>query len=190
MRLFTADLEPDALAGASLPPPAHFDTLVVIERPRSTWSQPPAAAQPDDALVWLRGAHGHRAEVRSLRTRPDPPRPGQRASGLVFVASVVRAPSLDPGAFDAHWRDRHAPLALAHHAGLCGYEQLVVRQQLTPRAAPIDGVALLHFPDLAAYRDRFYDSAAGRDIIASDTAWFLDVTRCEAVLMGEYGVRP
>lgn len=190
VRLFTADVDPGGLAGATLPPPAHFDTLVVIERSRGAWSAPSGpAAQRDDALDWLAGAHGHRGEVRRIRERPDPPRPGQRAPGLVFVATAVRAPSLAAAAFDAHWRDRHAPLALAHHAGLCGYEQLAVRQRLTTSATPIDGVALLHFPDLAAYRDRFYDSVAGRDAIRADTARFLDVGRCEAALMGEWGAR-
>ena len=190
VRLFTADVDPAALAGATLPPPARFDTVVVIERPRSVWSTPSGpAAQRDDALDWLAGAHGYRAEVRRIRERSDPPRPGQRAPGLVFVATAVRAPSLDATAFDAQWRDRHAPLALAHHAGLCGYEQLAVRQRLTASATPIDGLALLHFPDLASYRDRFYDSAAGRDAIHADTARFLDVARCEAALMGEWGVR-
>lgn len=190
MRLFTADLEPAALAGATRPPPAGFDTVVAIERPRSVWSTPSGpAAQRDDALEWLAGAHGYRAQVRRIRERPDPPRPGQRAPGLVFVATAVRAPSLDAGAFDAHWESRHAPLALSHHAGLCGYEQLAVRRRLTASAAPIDGLALLHFADLAAYRDRFYDSPAGREAIRADTARFLDVSGCEAVLMGEYGVR-
>lgn len=190
VRLFTNDLDPAGLAGTAIPPPAHFDTVVVIERPRGRWSAPSVpAAQRDDALDWLAGAHGHRAEVRRIRDRSDPPRPGQRAPGLVFVATAVRAPALDAAAFDAHWKDCHASLALAHHAGLCGYEQLAVRQRLTASATPIDGVALLHFPDVASYRDRFYDSPAGRDAIRADTARFLDVGRCEAVLMGEWGVR-
>jgi uncharacterized protein (TIGR02118 family) len=190
VRLFTADLEPDVLAGANVPPPARFDTVVVVERVRSVWSTPSGpAAERDDSLAWLAGAQGYRAQVRRILERPDPPHPGQRASGLVFVATTMRAADLDADAFDAHWKDRHAPLALAHHAGLCGYEQLAVPQALTASATPIDGVALLHFADLAAYRDRFYDSAAGADAIRADTARFLDVARCEAVLMGEYGVR-
>lgn len=190
VRLFTADIEAEALAGAKVPPPARFDTLVVVERVRSVWTTPSGpAAEPDDALAWLAGSQGYRARVRRIRERPDPPQPGQRAPGLVFVATTVRAPSLDADAFDSYWKDHHAPLALAHHAGLCGYEQIAVRQALTASAAPIAGVALLHFADLTAYRDRFYDSAAGGDAIRADTARFLDVARCEAALLGEYGVR-
>jgi hypothetical protein len=190
VRLLTADVDPRDLAGATLPPPAHFDTVVVIERPRSMWSTPPApVAKRDDALDWLTGARGYRAEVRRILERPDPPPPGRRAPGLVFVATAVRAASLSAEAFDAHWRDRHAPLALAHHAGLFGYEQFAVRAPLTASATPIDGLALLHFPDPGAYRDRFYDAADGRDAIRADTVRFLDVARCEAALLGEYGVR-
>lgn len=190
VRLFTADLDAEALAGAMNPPPARFDTAVVIERVRSVWSTPSGpAATRDDSLEWLTGAHGYRARVRRILERGDPPRPGQRSPGLVFVATTIRAAALDAEAFDAHWRERHAPLALAHHAGLCGYEQLAVQQSLTASATPIDGLALLHFGDLAAYRDRFYASPASRDAIREDTDRFLDVARCEAVLMGEYCAR-
>jgi len=61
---------------------------------------------------------------------------------------------------------------------------------LTANTAPIDGIALLHFPSRDAFAQRFYDSDAGRDALLADTQRFLDVSRCEAALMSEYGVQP
>jgi EthD domain len=189
VRLFVADVPPTGL-GPRIPPPASFDTLVVIERAKSAW---PAPARPDatrdDALDWLSGARGYRAMVRKLRERPGAPRPAERSPGLVFAATAVRAPALEHAAFDAHWRDRHGPLALAHHVGMCGYEQLSIERVLTADAPAIDGVALLHFADPASYSERFYDSEAGRAAIAADTQRFLDLPRCEAALLGEHWAR-
>ena len=192
VRLFAADVDAADLGpGAIVPPPASFDTVVLVERARSTWSAPlRPTAERDDALAWLSGARGYRVGVRELRARPGRPRPAERSPGFVFVATAVRAPSLAHDAFDAHWRDRHAPLALVHHAGLCGYEQLSVSAALTAGAPAIDGVALLHFADAESYRTRFYDSDAGRAAIAADTRRFLDLPRCEAALLGEHWARP
>jgi uncharacterized protein (TIGR02118 family) len=192
VRLLAADVAPESLGpGARIPPPARFDTLVLIEREKSRWPTLVRAAHHDDgALAWLAGASGYRVTVRTLRARAEAVRPGARSAGLVFAATAVRSPALDAAAFDAHWRDRHGPLALAHHAGLCGYEQLVVRSALTAGALPIDGVALLHFADPEAYHMRFYDSEAGRSAIAADVQRFLDGPRCEAALLGEHWARP
>jgi uncharacterized protein (TIGR02118 family) len=189
VRMLVADVAP--IAGARVPPPASFDVVVLVERARRGW---PAPAKPeperDDALDWLRGARAHRGAARMLATPPRLARAGERSPGVVFAATAVRAPGLDFGAFDAHWRDRHGPLALAHHAGLCGYEQIALEAAVSRGAPAIDGLALLHFPDAAAFRDRFYDSPAGRDAIHADTERFLDLPRCEAVLASEYPARP
>lgn len=189
VRLLVADAEADAGAGGvrALPPPASFDTLVLIERVKSRWTTAPtpAATQHEGALSWLAGARGYRAAVRDLRLHQAAPGAAQRSPGLVFAAIAVRAPKLSHAEFDAHWRDLHAPLALRHHAGLCGYEQLVIAGALTANAAPIDGIALLHFPSHDAFAERFYDSDAGRDALLADTQRFLDLPRCEAALMSE-----
>jgi len=190
VRLFVADVDRSAL-GPRVPPAAGFDAAVLVERAKSRWPAPPRAdTAPTDALAWLAGAHGYHVGVRSLLDRRGAPRPAERSPGLVFLATAVRSAGSDPETFDAHWRDRHGPLALAHHVGMCAYEQLPVRRTLTEDAPAIDGVALLHFPDAAAYRDRFYDSEAGRAAIAADTQRFLDLPHCEAVLLGEHWVRP
>jgi uncharacterized protein (TIGR02118 family) len=192
VRLLVADADAQGQAGArAAPPPASFDTVVLIERVKARWATSPApvAQKPDDALRWLAGARGHRATVREMLARPAPTRAGQRSPGLVFAATTVRAPQLSPEAFDAHWRDRHGPIALRHHSGKSSYEQCVFHGALTARATPLDGLALLHFPSREAFAERFYDSDAGRDAIAADVPRFLDLPRCEAALMSEYGVR-
>jgi uncharacterized protein (TIGR02118 family) len=183
VRLFVADIEPSR---------SSFDAAVVIERERQAWLAPsrPESAPPDDALGWLSGARGYRAQVRRLLGRPGTPRPGERSPGLVFVAAVVRSASLDATSFDAYWRDRHAPLALTHHVGMSGYEQLPITRALTASATPLDGLALLHFSDTPSFRERFHDSPAGRDAIAADTQRFLDLPRCESALMSEHWARP
>jgi uncharacterized protein (TIGR02118 family) len=193
VRVLVADAEAQS-SGAGVraaPTPASFDTVVSIERTKARWTTTPtpATSQPDAALRWLAGARGYRASVRGMLARAAPPGAGKRSPGLVFVATTVRAPDLAPDAFDAHWRDHHAPLALRHHVGMSGYEQLAFRGALTARATQLDGLALLHFPSQQAFEQRFYDSDAGRAAILEDAQRFLDLPRCEAALMSEYGVR-
>jgi len=193
VRLLVADEEAQSGAGVrARPPPASFDAVVLIERVKSRWTTGPAPTteKPNDALRWLAGARGYRAAVRELLPRPSPARAGQRSPGLLYVATTVRAPELSPAEFDAYWRDRHAPIALRHHVGMSSYEQLSLQGALTARATPLDGLALLHFPSHAAFAERFYDSDAGREAIGADVKRFLDLSRCEAALMSEYGVRP
>jgi uncharacterized protein (TIGR02118 family) len=192
VRLLVADADAQSSAGTrAAPPPASFDTVVLIERVKARWTTSPTPIEhkPDDALRWLAGARGHRATVREMLARPAPPQAGQRSPGLVFVATTVRAPQLSHEEFDTHWRDRHAPIALRHHSGMSCYEQCGFHGALTARATPLDGLALLHFPSGKAFAERFYDSDAGRDAIGADVPRFLDLPRCEAVLMSEYGVR-
>jgi len=193
VRLLVADADASAAASGvrAAPPPASFDTVVVIERVKARWSAGPASTseQRANALGWLRGARGYRAGVRNPLPRGSLPIDAQRSSGVVFVATAVRAPQLSRAEFDTHWRERHAPLALRHHAGLCGYEQFTSEAGLTANAVPLDGLALLHFPSHDAFSQRFYDSDAGRSALLADTQRFLDLPRCEAALMSEYGVR-
>ncbi len=193
VRLLVADADANAAADGvrTAPPPASFDTVVVIERVKARWSAAPAptALQSEDTLGWLSGARGYRASLREPLPHILPTADAQRSAGLVFVGTTVRAPRLSHDDFDAHWRDRHAPLALRHHAGLCGYEQFAIATSLTANATPIDGLALLHFPSHDAFAQRFYDSDAGRAALRTDTQSFLDLPRCEAALMSEYRVR-
>jgi uncharacterized protein (TIGR02118 family) len=190
VRLFVADVDAEG-GGPALPGAASFDVLVLIERQRMPWLAPsqPESARRDEALAWLAGARGYRGQGREILARSAPARPAERSPGLVFAATAVRAPSLSRDAFDAHWRDRHGPLALRHHVGMSAYEQIPIECALTARAPELDGLALLHFASAEDFRLRFHGSEAGRAAIGADTRSFLDLARCEAVLMGEYGVR-
>ena len=102
---------------------------------------------------------------------------------------MFRAPALSHDAFDAHWRDRHAPLALRHHVGMWRYDQYAVMKTRTQGAPRFDGVAILYFKSVEDFVERLFDSEAGRDIIMADTARFLDLSRSEAALMSETVVR-
>jgi hypothetical protein len=180
--------------GSIAPEPASaagFDALVLIERQRAGWPPLPRpdAAGPDAALAWLAGAQVWRGRSRTLLERAPSAAPGACTPGIVLVATTVRAPALSHADFDAWWRDRHGPLALRHHAGLCGYEQIVFERPVRAEGPALDGLALLHFASAGDLRERFYDSEAGRDAIRADTARFLEVPRCTAQRMVETWVR-
>jgi uncharacterized protein (TIGR02118 family) len=113
---------------------------------------------------------GYRVDYRCLKAATAP-------AAQALYALVVRHPDLDATAFDRHWRDVHAPLALRHHIGMSEYEQHVVRETLVPGARAIDGIALLGFPSPAALATGMFDSTEGRRIVGADTARFLDVGR-------------
>jgi uncharacterized protein (TIGR02118 family) len=66
----------------------------------------------------------------------------------------------------------HVPLALAHHPSMRGYVVNVV-EGVGEGLPEIDTVAELWFDDLAAYRERLYDSPAGRAAIERDVASFM-----------------
>lgn len=66
----------------------------------------------------------------------------------------------------------HVPLALRHHATMRGYVVNVV-EDAQDGLPEIDTVAELWFDELADYRDRLYDSPAGRAVIERDVAAFM-----------------
>jgi uncharacterized protein (TIGR02118 family) len=160
-------------AAHGLPGAATFEALVdvVVESVRDL--QIPA------------GAFAYRVDERKLkaysRTWPD----GVATPGVVLVAPVFRAPALSRDAFDTHWRDRHGPLALEHHAGMWDYRQARVVEVLVAGAPPFDGIARLGFPSLGAYEAGLFPSRASRRAIGEDTARFVDVGRLSGALLHE-----
>jgi len=79
--------------------------------------------------------------------------------------------------------DGHVPLALRHHPTMRGY--VVNAIENTQDGLPeIDTVAELWFDDLADYRNRLYDSPAGRTVIERDVAAFMG--GADAFLTTEY----
>jgi uncharacterized protein (TIGR02118 family) len=91
------------------------------------------------------------------------------------ISFVRRAARLTHDEFADHWTNVHAPLARVHHPGICRYVQHVVVEPLTPDAPEVDGIAELGFASIEDFRERMYDSAEGRAVIATDVRAFLDV---------------
>jgi len=160
-----------------LPSARSFDAVVEVA----------AEVRPSLEGFPIRGAY--RVEERRLRTYPrnwpdDAPTPG-----VFLVSTVCRAASLDGPAFDAHWRDRHGPLALRHHVGMWDYRQSVVVERITPGSPPIDGIARLGFPSTGEFERGLFDSKEGRRALGDDTARFCDVERTEVAVLQEIVLR-
>ena len=122
---------------------------------------------------------------RYPRTWPD----GVRSPGVFMISPVHRAASVDHAGFDAHWRDRHAPLALRHHPGMWDYRQSVVRQVLTSGSPEFDGFARLGFETRRDFEERLFVSQEGREVIGADVDRFIDLRRSRAAMLGEYVIR-
>lgn len=71
---------------------------------------------------------------------------------------------------DAHWRDKHAPLALEHHCHMTHYTQLSVVNTLQGDA--YDGFALCGFGSEDDLRNRFFTTDASVKIIRDDVNSF------------------
>ena len=159
--------------------------------------QGPYAAGPDALIViGLETAHGlddvpERDTLHHLAARLDvwriltntvleDPTP---ADCLKMISVVQRGDAVSHTQFIRHWAEQHAPLALAHHAGLCGYAQHEVRKSYTPGGQATDGIAELSFRTRADFEERFYDSEAGKAIIREDVLQFISRRAGMAALM-------
>jgi len=159
--------------------PAGFQALVELvggERARAAV----------DALSDLGPPHVYAVESRRVKSYPRTWADATRTPGVEMIAAVRRARAIDAAGFDAHWRERHAPLALRHHPGMWEYRQLVVRATHTPGSPDFDGIAVIGFPTAEDLRERLYDSPAGQKVIEEDVARFIDLSRSEATFTGEY----
>ena len=85
---------------------------------------------------------------------------------LIFLC--VRRPGLTHVQYATHLLERHAPLALRHHASLRRYVLNVVDAD-----DEIDSVNALHYDALEDFEKRNYDSAEGERIVTEDHARFL-----------------
>lgn len=88
---------------------------------------------------------------------------------------LVHHPDLTHQQTDAHWRDKHGPLALEHHAYMTHYVQLSIVQTLAGR--PLDGIALCGFDSVDDLKNRFYTAPASEQVIAEDIAKFADLKK-------------
>ena len=175
------------------------------EQARSLGKTPAGADAGWDALVEIAGeeraraavnalaevgvAHVYRVERRRVKAYPRTWPDGARTPGVEILSAMRRLPALDRAGFDAHWRDRHAPLARAHHPGMWEYRQNAVQESLTADAPDFDGFAVVGFPTAEDCRSRLYDSPEGEAVILEDLARFLDLGRSEATYTGEYVLR-
>jgi uncharacterized protein (TIGR02118 family) len=141
------------------------------------------------ALGEVGETHVYRVERRRVKAYPRMWPDGVRSPGVEMVSAMRRLPALSRAEFDAHWRDRHVPLARLHHPGMWEYRQNAVQEILTPGSPDFDGIAVVGFPTALDCQTRLYDSPEGEALIFEDLARFLDLDRSEATFTGEYVLR-
>ena len=141
------------------------------------------------ALGGIGPAHAYRVERRRVKAYPRTWPDGARTPGVEMLSAMRRIPALTRDEFDAHWRERHVPLARAHHPGMWEYRQNAVQEVVTPGSPELDGIAVIGFPTALDCQTRLYDSAQGEAVIFEDLARFLDLARSEATYTGEYVLR-
>jgi uncharacterized protein (TIGR02118 family) len=89
---------------------------------------------------------------------------------LVFLCR--RRPDVSHATYVERVLGGHVPLALAHHPTMRGYVVNVVEGRRAG-ADELDSIAELSFDSMDDFRDRLYDSPAGRQAIERDVAGFL-----------------
>jgi hypothetical protein len=111
---------------------------------------------------------------------------------LIFLC--VRRGGMSPAEYAAHLLQRHAPLALRHHASLRRYVLNVVEESVGD-VEPIDSLNALGYASLEDFEMRNYDSPEGERTVIEDHARFLGgaagyATReCVALAGGKPGVK-
>ncbi|WP_428119353.1 EthD family reductase [Candidatus Poriferisodalis sp.] len=150
-------------------------------------------AMTDDASLLAPAAEcgTYLAFSRIIRERSESAEPGSPSPGVTAIFAMVHRPDLSHVEGDSHWRDTHAPLALAHHPGMWDYTQLSVVATLSGQ--PLDGFALVSFSTLEDMRERFFGDDNDREVIRADVAKFADGQRSpRRVITTEtiYGQRP
>lgn len=183
VRLLLADVDQSPLLGNGVnqtrPHTLAAALLIEGEADGSDPGRHPSLA----ALGHCRSYRVRARRVKGAGTLPLGPSPG-----FAMVSPVFRAADMSHSQFDAHWRERHAPLAIRHHIGMYRYHQYVVEGLLSPNAERFDGIAMLHFETVEDFEQRLFDSDDGRRIIMQDTRRFLSLDRSEAALMSDTGL--
>jgi uncharacterized protein (TIGR02118 family) len=105
--------------------------------------------------------------------------------GIKQIAMVGRLDGLDRAEFRRRYARGHGPLARIQHPGIWRYTQRFVVEDLTPDAPPIDTFAELHFRTLDDFRTRFYLNAEAVNVVADDTAEFLQRGRTTTIMCHE-----
>ncbi len=161
----TTDLEGARALGAEIGATLYADG-------RTEWQHLPfrgllvAGADAAGALAGVADVGSYRIERRVIK-------PGQAEVFGLFP--MVRAEGLTHEEADAHWRDKHGPLALEQHGYMTEYLQLNVLETLSGPA--FDGFALCGFATEEDLRERFYSEPGGPEIIARDVQRFANPKR-------------
>lgn len=107
--------------------------------------------------------------ARTIKPRPDPPPPDR----VIGTFGMISHPDLGHRRSDDHWRDVHAPLALASHRAMCDYTQLSVVATLS--GMPLDGIAMCAFATREDLSTKFFNDDAARAAVEADVTSFADV---------------
>ncbi len=105
---------------------------------------------------------------------------GEANTGAVVLVYLVRRRSdLSFAAFEAHYRERHAPLARIHHPGIARYVQNFIE---SPSAeSPNDAISELWFRSEDDARTRFYRDEESIRVIGEDVRRFIDLRSGTAI---------
>jgi uncharacterized protein (TIGR02118 family) len=141
--------------------------------------RPPGAGQ-----LWA----WHVNEVRQIAHPRDWP-DGETSPGFANVSLLRPAPGVGHEACRKHWELRHGPLAKRVHVGLWGYVQNHVVAPLTEGGRDVFGVGVLHFRSFEDFRDRMFESEAGRREVYEDIPRFMSLERTLAANMTELVLR-
>jgi uncharacterized protein (TIGR02118 family) len=171
-----------AVAGADGVGAASFQALVELG----------GDARAEAAVAALRdlgGPHVYRVATRRVKAYPRTWPDGARTPGVELLAAMRRSPELSHEAFDAHWREVHAPLAVRQNPGLWEYRQNAVLAVETPGSPDFDGIAVLGFASADECRFRLHGSPDDGAALLADLAGVLDLSRSESTVTGEYLLR-
>jgi hypothetical protein len=105
---------------------------------------------------------------------------GERLPGIKHIALCLWKFSA-PRSRD-FWRE-HAARALPFHVGIAKYVQNWVVEPLTPASEPLHGIAHMYFPTEEDFRDRFFSSREGFELVSKDVK---ELKFTESLFAGEY----
>jgi len=90
---------------------------------------------------------------------------------LIFLCH--RRPDITHERYTEQLLKSHIPIALRHHPTLRRYVVNEVTMGLLPGPRELDSIGELSFATLEDYRERLYDSDAGRQVVSRDVAQFI-----------------
>ena len=109
---------------------------------------------------------------RTLKNQPLSTLSSDQLPGCVGVFPMVASPEIGPKAADRHWHEQHGVLALEVHCAMTHYYQLTVVHRFI--GVDWNGLALCCFANEDDLRNKFYNSAEGRQRVAVDVLKFAD----------------